>query len=190
MRRHTLLAAALAVVLAALPVYPARYEVRRSTWRTPTSASPFPSSADSRQVRGKFTDFTVEIVYDDKDVTKSTVQRRHQGRQHRHRHRAARRAPAQRRTSSTSRSSPRSPSRARASRRRGSSSSPTAPSRCTASRRRSRCRSPSTACKQAADGKTTLGVDGAPHRSTDATTASTSRGPTTRTSSATWSRSS
>jgi polyisoprenoid-binding protein YceI len=72
MRRHTLLAAALAVVLAALTAYPAvtRYDADVAHSNVGFA---IPILGGLSHVRGKFNDFSVEIVYDDKDVTKSTV---------------------------------------------------------------------------------------------------------------------
>jgi polyisoprenoid-binding protein YceI len=72
MRRHTLLAAALAVVLAALPAYPAVTKYDADVAHSNVGFS-VPILGGLSHVRGKFNDFTVEIVYDDKDMTKSTV---------------------------------------------------------------------------------------------------------------------
>jgi polyisoprenoid-binding protein YceI len=72
MRRHTLLAAVLAVVLAALPAYPAVTKYDADVAHSNVGFS-IPILGGLSHVRGKFNDFTVEIVYDDKDVTKSTV---------------------------------------------------------------------------------------------------------------------
>ena len=72
MRRHTMLAAALAVVLAALPAYPAVTKYDADVAHSNVGFS-IPILGGLSHVRGKFNDFTVEIVYDDKDVTKSTV---------------------------------------------------------------------------------------------------------------------
>ena len=72
MRRHTLLAAALAVVLAALPAYPAVTKYDADVAHSNVGFS-IPILGGLSHVRGKFNDFSVEIVYDDKDVTKSTV---------------------------------------------------------------------------------------------------------------------
>jgi polyisoprenoid-binding protein YceI len=72
MRRHSLLAAALAVLLAALPAYTAvtRYDADVAHSNVGFSI-PIPGGLSN--VRGKFTDFAVAITYDDKDVTKSSV---------------------------------------------------------------------------------------------------------------------
>lgn len=72
MRRHTMLAAALAVVLAALPAYPAVTKYDADVAHSNVGFS-VPILGGLSHVRGKFNDFTVEIVYDDKDMTKSTV---------------------------------------------------------------------------------------------------------------------
>jgi len=72
MRRHSLLAAALAVVLAALPAYPAVTKYDADVAHSNVGFS-IPILGGLSHVRGKFNDFSVEIVYDDKDVTKSTV---------------------------------------------------------------------------------------------------------------------
>jgi polyisoprenoid-binding protein YceI len=72
MRRHTLLAAVLAVVLAALPAYPAVTKYDADVAHSNVGFS-IPILGGLSHVRGKFNDFTVEIVYDDKDATKSTV---------------------------------------------------------------------------------------------------------------------
>jgi polyisoprenoid-binding protein YceI len=72
MRRHTLLAAALAVVLAALPAQPAVTKYDADVAHSNVGFS-IPILGGLSHVRGKFNDFSVEIVYDDKDVTKSTV---------------------------------------------------------------------------------------------------------------------
>ena len=72
MRRNTLLAAALAVVLAALPAYPAVTKYDADVAHSNVGFS-IPILGGLSHVRGKFNDFSVEIVYDDKDVTKSTV---------------------------------------------------------------------------------------------------------------------
>jgi polyisoprenoid-binding protein YceI len=72
MRRHTLLAAALAVVLAALPASPAVTKYDADVAHSNVGFA-IPILGGLSHVRGKFNDFSVEIVYDDKDVTKSTV---------------------------------------------------------------------------------------------------------------------
>jgi polyisoprenoid-binding protein YceI len=72
MRRHTLLAAALAVVLAALPAYTAVTKYDADVAHSNVGFA-IPILGGLSHVRGKFNDFSVEIVYDDKDVTKSTV---------------------------------------------------------------------------------------------------------------------
>src|SRR5215213_2639528 len=72
MRRHTMLAAALAVLLAATAAHPAvtRYDADLAHSNVGFA---IPILGGLSHVRGKFNDFSVEIVYDDKDVTKSTV---------------------------------------------------------------------------------------------------------------------
>ncbi len=72
MRRTTLLAAALAVALAAVPALPAvtRYEADVAHSNVGFS---IPILGGLSQVRGKFNEFTVSITYDDADVTKSSV---------------------------------------------------------------------------------------------------------------------
>lgn len=72
MRRHTLLAAVLAVLLAALPARPAATAYVADAAHSNVGFS-IPILGGLSHVQGKFSDFTVEIVYDDKDVTKSTV---------------------------------------------------------------------------------------------------------------------
>jgi polyisoprenoid-binding protein YceI len=72
MRRNTLLAATLAVVLAATAAYPAVTKYDADVAHSNVGFS-IPILGGLSHVRGKFNDFTVEIVYDDKDVTKSTV---------------------------------------------------------------------------------------------------------------------
>ena len=71
-RRHSLLAAALAVVLTALPAYTAVTKYDADVAHSNVGFS-IPILGGLSHVRGKFNDFSVEIVYDDKDVTKSTV---------------------------------------------------------------------------------------------------------------------
>jgi polyisoprenoid-binding protein YceI len=67
-----LLAAALAFVLAALPAHAAVTKYDADVAHSNVGFS-IPILGGLSHVRGKFNDFTVEIVYDDKDVTKSTV---------------------------------------------------------------------------------------------------------------------
>jgi len=72
MRRTNLLAAVLACVLAALPAHPAvtRYEADVAHSNVGFS---IPILGGLSHVRGKFSDFAVQITYDDADVTKSSV---------------------------------------------------------------------------------------------------------------------
>jgi polyisoprenoid-binding protein YceI len=72
MRRHSLLAVTLAVLFAALPARPAVTNYTADTAHSNVGFS-IPILGGLSHVGGKFSDFTVEIVYDDKDVTKSTV---------------------------------------------------------------------------------------------------------------------
>jgi polyisoprenoid-binding protein YceI len=72
MRRNTLLAATLALVLAALPAYPAVTKYDADVAHSNVGFS-IPILGGLSNVRGKFNDFAVTITYDDKDVTKSTV---------------------------------------------------------------------------------------------------------------------
>jgi len=72
MRKQTLLAAGLALLLAALPAYTAVTKYDADVAHSNVGFS-IPILGGLSHVRGKFNDFTVEIVYDDKDVTKSTV---------------------------------------------------------------------------------------------------------------------
>jgi polyisoprenoid-binding protein YceI len=67
-----LLAAALAVVLVALPAFSAVTKYDADVAHSNVGFS-IPILGGLSHVRGKFNDFSVEIVYDDKDVTKSTV---------------------------------------------------------------------------------------------------------------------
>jgi len=72
MRRHSLLTAALAVLLAALPAYTAVTKYDADAAHSNVGFS-IPILGGLSHVRGKFSDFAVTITYDDKDVTKSTV---------------------------------------------------------------------------------------------------------------------
>jgi polyisoprenoid-binding protein YceI len=72
MRRTTLIAAALAVALVALPALPAVTKYDADAAHSNVGFS-IPILGGLSQVRGKFTDFTVSITYDDQDVTKSAV---------------------------------------------------------------------------------------------------------------------
>jgi polyisoprenoid-binding protein YceI len=72
MRRNTVLAAALAVLLAAPPARPAVTRYAADVAHSNVGFS-IPILGGLSHVRGKFNDFSVEIVHDDKDVTKSTV---------------------------------------------------------------------------------------------------------------------
>jgi polyisoprenoid-binding protein YceI len=72
MNRKHLPAALLTLLLAFIPVYSAVTKYAADTAHSNVGFS-LPILGGLSNVRGKFTDFTVEIVYDDKDVTKSTV---------------------------------------------------------------------------------------------------------------------
>jgi polyisoprenoid-binding protein YceI len=72
MRRHSLLAAAMAVLLAALPAYTAVTNYDADVAHSNVGFS-IPILGGLSNVRGKFNDFAVTITYDDRDVTKSTV---------------------------------------------------------------------------------------------------------------------
>ncbi len=72
MRRIKLLAAAAAVALAALPALLAVTKYEADAAHSNVGFA-IPILGGLSHVRGKFNDFAVEIVYDDKDVTKSTV---------------------------------------------------------------------------------------------------------------------
>ncbi len=72
MRRTTLLAAALAVALAAVPALPAVTKYEADVAHSNVGFS-IPILGGLSQVRGKFNEFTVSITYDDADVTKSSV---------------------------------------------------------------------------------------------------------------------
>ena len=63
MRRHTLLAAALAVILAALPAYPAVTKYDADVAHSNVGFS-IPILGGLSHVRGKFNDFTATILYD------------------------------------------------------------------------------------------------------------------------------
>ena len=70
-RKHLTIALA-ALLLVVLPVHSAVTKYTTDMNHSNVGFS-IPILGGLSQVRGKFTDFTVEIVYDDKDVTKSTV---------------------------------------------------------------------------------------------------------------------
>ncbi|HEX8458946.1 MAG TPA: YceI family protein [Pyrinomonadaceae bacterium] len=70
-RKH-LPVALLALLLAVIPVESAVTKYAADAAHSNVGFS-IPILGGLSQVRGKFSDFTVEIVYDDKDVTKSTV---------------------------------------------------------------------------------------------------------------------
>ena len=72
MNRKHLHIAVLAILLAVLPVNSAVTKYAADAAHSNVGFS-IPILGGLSQVRGKFTDFTVEIVYDDKDVTKSSV---------------------------------------------------------------------------------------------------------------------
>ncbi|HEY1403437.1 MAG TPA: YceI family protein, partial [Pyrinomonadaceae bacterium] len=70
-RKH-LPVALLSILLAFIPVYSAVTKYVADAAHSNVGFS-MPILGGLSTVRGKFTDFTVEIVYDDQDVTKSTV---------------------------------------------------------------------------------------------------------------------
>jgi polyisoprenoid-binding protein YceI len=72
MNRKHLPLALLGLLLAFAPVYSAVTKYAADAAHSNIGFS-LPIFGGLSHVRGKFTDFTVEIVYDDKDVTKSTV---------------------------------------------------------------------------------------------------------------------
>jgi polyisoprenoid-binding protein YceI len=72
MNRRQFAAALVAVLVAALPVSSAVTKYTADTAHSNVGFS-VPILGGLSHVRGKFTDFTVEIVYDDQDVTKSSV---------------------------------------------------------------------------------------------------------------------
>jgi len=72
MNRKHLPVALLALILAVLPVNSAVTKYAADMAHSNVGFS-IPILGGLSSVRGKFTDFTVEMVYDDKDVTKSTV---------------------------------------------------------------------------------------------------------------------
>ena len=72
MNRKHLHVAVLAILLAVLPVNSAVTKYAADGAHSNIGFS-MPILGGMSQVRGKFTDFTVAIVYDDKDVTKSSV---------------------------------------------------------------------------------------------------------------------
>jgi polyisoprenoid-binding protein YceI len=72
MNRKHLPIALLAILLAVLPVNSAVTKYAADAAHSNVGFS-IPILGGLSSVRGKFTDFTIDIVYDDKDVTKSTV---------------------------------------------------------------------------------------------------------------------
>jgi polyisoprenoid-binding protein YceI len=72
MNRKHLTVALLALLLVALPIYSAVTKYDADMAHSNVGFS-IPILGGMSQVAGKFTDFTVAIVYDDKDVTKSSV---------------------------------------------------------------------------------------------------------------------
>jgi polyisoprenoid-binding protein YceI len=72
MNRKHLPAALLAILLAFIPVYSAVTKYVADTAHSNVGFS-MPILGGLSQVRGKFNEFTVEIVHDDQDVTKSTI---------------------------------------------------------------------------------------------------------------------
>ena len=72
MRRTTFIAAALAVALAAVPAMPAVTKYEADVAHSNVGFS-IPILGGLSRVRGKFNEFTVSITYDDRDVTKSSV---------------------------------------------------------------------------------------------------------------------
>jgi polyisoprenoid-binding protein YceI len=72
MNRKHLPVALLAILLAVLPVNSAVTKYAADAAHSNIGFS-VPILGGLSSVRGKFTDFTIEIVYDDKDVTKSSV---------------------------------------------------------------------------------------------------------------------
>ena len=72
MNRKYLPAALLALLLAFIPVYSAVTKYVADTAHSNVGFS-MPILGGLSQVRGKFSEFTVEIVHDDQDVTKSTI---------------------------------------------------------------------------------------------------------------------
>jgi polyisoprenoid-binding protein YceI len=72
MNRKHLPVTVLAILLAVLPVYSAVTKYAADAAHSNVGFS-IPILGGMSSVSGKFTDFTIEIVYDDKDVTKSSV---------------------------------------------------------------------------------------------------------------------
>jgi polyisoprenoid-binding protein YceI len=72
MRRKLLVPSLLVVFIAAVPFFGAVTNYEADTAHSNVGFS-IPIAGGLSHVRGKFTDFTVAIVYDDKDVTKSSV---------------------------------------------------------------------------------------------------------------------
>jgi len=72
MRRKLFVPSLLAVLIAATPFFGAVTKYETDTAHSNVGFS-IPIAGGLSHVRGKFTDFTVTIVYDDKDVTKSSV---------------------------------------------------------------------------------------------------------------------
>ena len=72
MRKKLFVFSLLAVVLAATPFFAAVTKYETDVNHSNVGFS-IPIAGGLSHVRGKFTDFKVEIVYDDKDITKSSV---------------------------------------------------------------------------------------------------------------------
>jgi polyisoprenoid-binding protein YceI len=72
MRRKLFVPSLLAVLLTAMPFFGAVTKYDTDTNHSNVGFS-IPIMGGLSHVRGKFTDFKVEIVYDDKDITKSSV---------------------------------------------------------------------------------------------------------------------
>lgn len=72
MRRKLFVPSLLALLLAAMPFFGAVTKYETDTAHSNVGFS-IPVAGGLSQVRGKFTEFKVDIVYDDKDVTKSSV---------------------------------------------------------------------------------------------------------------------
>jgi polyisoprenoid-binding protein YceI len=73
MRRKLFVPSLLAVLIAATPFFAAVTKYESDTAHSNIGFS-VPIAGGLSYVRGKFTDFTVAITYDDKDVTKSSVE--------------------------------------------------------------------------------------------------------------------
>jgi polyisoprenoid-binding protein YceI len=72
MRRKLFVPSLLALLLAAMPFFGAVTKYETDTNHSNVGFS-IPIMGGLSHVRGKFTDFKVEIIYDDKDITKSSV---------------------------------------------------------------------------------------------------------------------